>query len=240
MAKLSVNLNKVATIRNARGGNRPSVLRAMETCIQAGAHGITVHPRPDERHIRRTDVYDLKEAIAGRVEFNIEGYPSDEFVSLVLEVCPEQCTLVPDPPDVLTSNAGWDLSRPQPELQACLARLRDAGIRSSIFVEADPSTIAGARALGADRVELYTEAYAVAFASGQYEAVLSRFAESAKVAAGAGLGVNAGHDLDQDNLATFARALTSLDEVSIGHALISDALYEGLETTVKRYLACLS
>lgn len=237
MIRLSVNLNKVATLRNARGGDRPSVRRAAETVLAAGADGITVHPRPDGRHIRRQDVLDLAGWLP--VELNVEGYPGADWLALVDEVRPAQATLVPDPPEALTSNAGWDLRGERRELAAAIARLRDAGCRVSLFVDPDPEQVRRAARLGADRVELYTEPYARAFPTGERQAVLARYVEAAAAAAAAGLGLNAGHDLDLDNLPALARALPHLDEVSIGHALVSDALWLGLDRTVRAYLAAL-
>jgi pyridoxine 5-phosphate synthase len=240
MVKLSVNVNKVATLRNARGGVVPSVVRAAETCIAAGCHGITVHPRPDGRHIRRQDVFDLAAILPSGIELNIEGYPSPEYLALVAEVRPTQATLVPDPPDVLTSNAGWDLEAPPAWLAEVIARLRGEGVRVSLFVDPDPAMVERAAELGADRVELYTEPYAAAFSSPGRDAVLERYVVSAAAAARAGLGLNAGHDLDRANLPTLVRALPNLAEVSIGHALISDALWLGLDATVRAYLAALA
>lgn len=239
MVKLSVNINKVATLRNARGGDNPNVLHAARVCMAAGCHGITVHPRPDERHIRRSDVVDLAGMLA--VEFNIEGYPDPAWMDLVCRVRPAQATLVPDAPHALTSDAGWDLRDPQNErLRGVIARLHDeAHARVSLFVEADPAQIERAAELGADRVELYTEPYASAFHTTARDAVFERFRRAAEAARQAGLGLNAGHDLDMDNLPFFAENTPGLQEVSIGHALICDALYRGLENAVKAYLACL-
>lgn len=232
MTKLSVNINKIATLRNARGGQVPNVVQAALDIERFGADGITVHPRPDERHIRRTDVYALKDVLT--TEFNIEGYPSEDFLKMVIEVKPAQVTLVPDPPHVLTSNAGWDTIKNKDMLKPIVDQLKSAGIRTSLFIETDEKRIEAAAELGADRVELYTEAYAVAYPNDKEKAVI-RYAESAAFAHKCGLGVNAGHDLSLDNLAWFAQNVKPLHEVSIGHALISDALYYGLQNTVAMY-----
>ena len=237
MTNLSVNINKIATLRNARGENRPDVLTAALDIESFGADGITVHPRPDERHIRRDDVYKLRPAL--RCEFNIEGYPSPEFVELVLQVRPTQVTLVPDAPDALTSSAGWDVAANTDFLTGLVERFKDAGIRTSIFVNADVDIIKAAAATGADRVELYTKPYADAYATDPAKAV-APFVEAADAARRLGLGVNAGHDLNLDNLAYFSRAIPFLSEVSIGHALICDALYLGLHQTVQRYREALN
>ncbi|MDA8772079.1 pyridoxine 5'-phosphate synthase [Flavobacteriales bacterium] len=236
MTRLSVNVNKIATLRNARGGNAPNVVEAAKRIQSFGAQGITVHPRPDERHIRYADVRDLKAAV--RTEFNIEGYPSEGFLELVLAVKPEQVTLVPDGPNVLTSNAGWNVLAESNLLKSAIRELQEAGIRVSLFTSTDESQIEAAADIGANRIELYTEPYAVGFAGGDSDAVIP-FARAAAFAHSCGLGVNAGHDLDLQNLEHFAKNVPYLSEVSIGHALISDALYLGLETTVKRYLARL-
>jgi len=233
---LSVNINKIATLRNARGEDCPSVLRAAEECQRFGADGITVHPRPDERHIRRSDVLQLRPAV--RREFNIEGHPTPEFMDLVMRVRPEQVTLVPDAPDALTSNAGWDVEAHFDELSSVAERLTAMGIRCSIFVEANPDAVRAAARAGADRVELYTKPYADMFASDP-EAAIAPYVEASNAAHRAGVGVNAGHDLNLDNLAFFASRMPYLDEVSIGHALICDALYLGLEETIRRYKAAL-
>jgi pyridoxine 5-phosphate synthase len=238
MIRLSVNVNKVATLRNARGGSVPSVVRAAEAAIAAGCHGITVHPRPDERHIRRRDVLDLAAAIA--VELNVEGYPSPDFLDLVTAVRPAQCTLVPDAPDVLTSNAGWPLDGDVAWLAPAIARLRDRGIRTSLFVDPVERHMARARALGVDRVELYTEEYARTFGTPMGPAVFERYRRAAVAAGDAGLGLNAGHDLDLVNLPFLAAHLPGLLEVSIGHALVADALFMGLDRTVRAYLLALS
>lgn len=232
MTNLSVNINKIATLRNARGENVPDLLKVAADCEAFGADGITVHPRPDERHIRRADVYSLRPLV--KTEFNIEGYPSEEFMELVLQVKPEQVTLVPDAPDALTSSAGWDVAANMDFLTGIVERLRDAGIRSSIFVGTDVDNIRLAAKTGADRVELYTKPYADEFPVNPEKAV-APFVEAAKVAFSEGLGVNAGHDLNLHNLEFFHRNIPRLSEVSIGHALICDALYLGLEETVKQY-----
>lgn len=237
MIRLSVNVNKVATIRNARGGERPSVRAAAEVAIAAGAHGITVHPRPDERHIRRADVVELAGWLP--VELNVEGYPDAAWLALVEQVRPAQATLVPDPPGVLTSNAGWDLSGDRQALAATISRLQAAGCRVSLFVDPDPEQVRRAAGLGADRVELYTEPYARAFPTPEREAVFARYRAAADAATASGLGLNAGHDLDLHNLAFLAARLPGLDEVSIGHALISDALFLGLDRAVRAYLRAI-
>lgn len=236
MTKLSVNINKIAVIRNSRGGNRPDVVRAALDIERFGAQGITVHPRPDERHIRYADVRALRPLLA--TEFNIEGNPIPSFIDLVLEVRPAQVTLVPDAPDAITSNAGWDTLKHSAFLTEVTARFREAGIRVSIFVDPDPEMAAGAAACGADRVELYTEAYARNY-SADREAAIAPYVAAAEAARANGLGLNAGHDLDLDNLAYFVERIPWTDEVSIGHALISDALYYGLENTVALYRRCL-
>jgi len=235
--RLSVNVNKIALLRNARGGNIPDVVAAVRTCIAAGCHGITVHPRPDARHITFQDVFDLAAMLT--VEFNIEGFPSPEFVELVLRVKPTQATLVPDPPDVLTSNAGWNLSGDMDWLGDVLAQLSNAGIRTSLFLETDPAQIRRARELGANRIELYTGPYAHAFGTPEGEKILAEHRQAARLAREVGLGVNAGHDLDLKNLSTYAKAVKGLQEVSIGHALIADALYMGMTRSVKAYLKAL-
>jgi len=232
MTRLSVNINKIATIRNARGGNTPNVKQAAIDCQKFGAEGITVHPRPDERHIRYQDVYDIKDIVT--TEFNIEGYPTESFMDLVLDVKPTQVTLVPDPPDVLTSNAGWDTVKHKDFLIGIIKRFKNAGIRSSIFVDTKLENIEGALHTGTDRIELYTEPYADNFPNNKEEAV-ANFVVSAQKAQELGLGINAGHDLSLDNLEFFNQQIPFLDEVSIGHALISDALYLGLENTVQMY-----
>jgi pyridoxine 5-phosphate synthase len=233
MTKLSVNINKIATLRNARGGNLPDVVKAAIDCERFGAQGITVHPRPDERHIRYRDVYDLKPVLT--TEFNIEGYPLQPFIDLVLDVKPAQVTLVPDPPDVLTSNAGWDTVKHKAFLKKIIAGFRNNGIRTSIFIEADEEMIRNARETGADRVELYTESYAREYPADREKAI-RQFIHAAKIAGEEGLGLNAGHDLNLENLHYFNQKIPGLLEVSIGHALISDALYLGLENTIQLYL----
>lgn len=237
MTKLSVNINKIATLRNARGGDIPDVIKAAIDIQRFGAEGITVHPRPDERHIRRRDVYELKKVI--NTEFNIEGYPSPDFLQLIKEVRPEQATLVPDPPDVLTSNAGWDTITHQSFLSDILAQIRSYGIRTSIFIAPDEKLIEYAKKTGTDRIELYTEAYAKGYTADRAKAI-APYARAAKAAASLGLGVNAGHDLNLENLRYFSENITLLHEVSIGHALISDALYFGLENTVSMYKRLLN
>jgi len=247
MVALSVNVNKVATLRNSRGGATPSVIRAVETCVAAGAPGITVHPRADERHIRRTDVTEITawlaahRAAGGRpVEFNIEGDPRPDLIEMTLAVRPDQCTLVPVMPGEVTSQAGWPADTPEARLSGTIAALRGAGVRVSVFVDPDPLPIRWAARLKADRVELYTEPFARAFASGDAagRASFATYAAAAELAHSLGLGVNAGHDLDLDNLRLF-RTLPHLDEVSIGHALISRALWEGLDRVVRDYLDVL-
>lgn len=232
MTNLSVNINKVATLRNARGENVPDVVKFAIDCERFGANGITVHPRPDERHIRRDDVYKLRPAV--KTEFNIEGYPTPEFMKLVLQVKPEQVTLVPDAPDAITSSAGWDVAVNMEFLTEIVEKLRDAGIRSSIFVGTDTENIRMAAKAGVDRVELYTKPYADLFPKDP-EAAVAPFVEASAAAHACGLGVNAGHDLNLANLGFFASKLPFLNEVSIGHALISDALYLGIEETIKEY-----
>lgn len=234
---LSVNINKIATLRNARGENHPDLEKVAADCEAFGADGITVHPRPDERHIRRADVLALRPLI--KTEFNIEGYPSDDFLKLVLAVKPAQVTLVPDAPDAITSSAGWDVEANFDRLRDIVDRLREAGIRSSIFVGTDPDNIRAAARAGADRVELYTKPYADRYAVDREQAV-APFTEAARTAHRAGLGVNAGHDLSLENLAYFHANVPFLNEVSIGHALICDALYLGLEQTIHMYKECLS
>lgn len=236
MINLSVNINKVATLRNARGGNVPNVLQVALACERFGANGITVHPRPDERHIKRADVLALRPLI--RTEFNIEGYPSDDFLKLVTLVKPSQVTLVPDAPDALTSSAGWEIAPNMEFLTSIVDRLKDAGIRTSIFVSTDIENIRQAAKTGTDRIELYTEPYAAGFHSNP-EAAVAPFVEAAEAAHNAGLGINAGHDLGLENLKFFKQHVAHLQEVSIGHQLISDALYLGLENTIKAYKACL-
>ncbi len=232
MTKLSVNINKIATLRNARGGSVPDVVKAALDIERFGADGITVHPRPDQRHIRYNDVRELSAVLT--TEFNIEGYPNDEFMQLVLEVKPAQATLVPDPPHVLTSNAGWDARKNKVQLIEVIDELRKNGIRCSIFLEPDAEMVSAAKDTGTDRIELYTEAYASNYAKNKEEAILS-YAQAAMRAKELLLGVNAGHDLSLENLRYFALNIPNLMEVSIGHALISDALYLGLDNAVNMY-----
>lgn len=236
MTKLSVNINKVATIRNARGGNNPDILKVALDCEKYGADGITVHPRPDERHIRYADVVNLRPLLT--TEFNIEGYPSDKFMDLVLKVKPHQVTLVPDAPDQITSNAGWDTIKHKEYLMEVVNELKSAGIRTSIFVDADLSMIEQAATVGTDRVELYTEPYASGYAVHRAQAV-APFVKAAELAKKLGLGLNVGHDLSLENLAYLHENIPWIDEASIGHALICDALYLGLETTIEKYKKCL-
>ena len=236
MTKLSVNINKVATLRNARGGNNPDVVRVALDCEKFGAQGITVHPRPDERHIRHQDVFDLRPRLS--TEFNIEGNPSDDFCSLVLKAKPDQVTLVPDAPDQLTSNHGWNTIKHEAFLRDVVGRFKAAGIRVSIFVDAQPLLADYAKKVGADRVELYTEPYAANYAANREEAI-APLVQTAIHCREIGLGLNAGHDLSLQNLAYFHQQIPWVDEVSIGHALICDALYLGLRETISEYLACL-
>lgn len=236
MTKLSVNINKVATLRNARGGNNPDVVRVALDCEKFGAQGITVHPRPDERHIRHQDVFDLHPRLS--TEFNIEGNPSDDFCSLVLKAKPDQVTLVPDAPDQLTSNHGWNTIKHEAFLRDVVGRFKAAGIRVSIFIDAQPVLADYAKKVGADRVELYTEPYAANYAANREEAI-APFVQTAIHCREIGLGLNAGHDLSLQNLAYFHQQIPWVDEVSIGHALICDALYLGLRETISEYLACL-
>lgn len=233
---LSVNINKIATLRNARGENNPDLLKVALDCERFGAEGITVHPRPDERHIRRADVYQLRPAL--KVEFNIEGYPSPDFMDLVLKVRPEQVTLVPDAADALTSSAGWVVEPNFDFLSSIIEMLHQEGIRSSIFVGTDIDNIRCAALTGTDRIELYTKPYADRYPSDP-EGAVAPFVEAARAAHKAGLGINAGHDLNLENLGFFHRNVPHLNEVSIGHALICDALYLGLEETIRRYKECL-
>lgn len=230
--KLSVNINKIATIRNARGGNTPNLVEAALSCERFGAEGITVHPRPDGRHIRYSDVYDLKKVI--KTEFNIEGYPSEDFLNMVIDVKPAQVTLVPDAPDAITSNAGWDTITNHDLLKKIVDRMHSHGIRVSIFVNPDPKMVEGAAKTGTDRIELYTESYATDYPKDRKQAI-APFQEAALKAKELGLGLNAGHDLSLENLAYFAQETPCLLEVSIGHALMSDALYLGLQNTIMQY-----
>lgn len=233
MTKLSVNINKIATIRNARGGNLPDLLKCAVDLQRFGSQGITVHPRPDERHIRYQDVIDLKPLVT--TEFNIEGYPSKEWMDLVLKVKPDQATLVPDPPDAITSNAGWDTIKYESFLKEIISELKCAGIRPSIFIDANLKQIENAPKTGTARIELYTESYAKDFPTNK-EAAIKPFIPAAQLAGKLGLGLNAGHDLNLENLSYFHKNIPGLLEVSIGHALISDALYLGFENTVQLYL----
>lgn len=234
MTKLSVNINKIATIRNARGGRMPDVAKAATDCERFGADGITVHPRPDERHIRYSDVREIRPLIT--TEFNIEGNPIPSFIELVLENRPHQVTLVPDAEDAITSNAGWDTVRNRSFLTEICAEFKNHGIRTSIFVGADPRMVEGAALCGCDRVELYTEPYADMFPTDRQGAI-APFITAAETARECGLGLNAGHDLNLENLEYFIRNIPWTDEVSIGHAIISDALYMGLEATIRAYLS---
>ncbi len=233
MTRLSVNINKVATLRNARGGNNPNVVQVAQDAERFGAEGITIHPRPDERHITTKDVYDLKEVVT--TEFNIEGYPDDRFLKILEEVKPDQATLVPDPPHVLTSNAGWDTVTNEKKLTDIISQIKSMGIRTSIFVEPSVTMIEGAYKVGTDRIELYTEMYATAYKDSPKTAV-TPYKQAAERAIALGLGINAGHDLDLTNLKFLKNELSQLDEVSIGHALFCDALYFGLENTIQLYL----
>lgn len=236
MTKLSVNVNKIATLRNARGGNVPNVLKVTLDCESFGAEGITVHPRPDERHIRYADVYELRPAVS--TEFNIEGYPSEKFLDMVLKVKPTQVTLVPDAHDVITSNAGWDTKTNFDYLSKIIDQCKAANIRTSIFVETDLEMIEYAAKTGTDRIELYTEPYAVGYAQNR-EAAVAPFVKAAEYARSLGLGVNAGHDLNLENLRFLHESIPFLSEVSIGHSLICDALYLGLKETIRQYKECL-
>jgi pyridoxine 5-phosphate synthase len=242
MIKLSVNVNKIAVLRNSRGGEFPRPVDAARVAIGAGCHGITVHPRPDARHITARDVFELAAMLAAEfpeIEFNIEGYPGPEFLDLVTRVRPTQCTMVPDPPGVLTSNAGWNLASSAEWLRGAIERLAGCGIRTSLFIEAEPDAALRARELGADRVELFTGPYAHAFGTAEARTILRRHRETASAAHRAGLGVNAGHDLNLDNIPGYVKAVPYLDETSIGHALISDAIYVGLANAVRAYLKAL-
>lgn len=241
MTKLSVNVNKLATLRNSRGKNNPDVLKMTLDIIQFGAQGITVHPRPDGRHIRTTDVYAIAEAI--NVEFNIEGYPDDDFITLVTAVKPTQCTLVPDSPEVLTSNAGWNISENKDYLQSVVAKLHDAGIRTSLFIDPfnlQADEVSLLKHINTDRIELYTEAYADAYGTATQDTILRNYLEIALQAQALGIEINAGHDLNLLNLGYFLENIPFVKEVSIGHALICDALYLGMEETIHRYLNLLN
>ena len=236
MTRLSVNINKIATLRNSRGGQIPGVKTAAIKCQEFGAQGITVHPRPDERHITRKDVYEIKPLIT--TEFNIEGYPSEDFLKMVTEVKPEQVTLVPDAVNQLTSDHGWDTWQHLGFLKEVIARLQENGIRTSIFVDPDEKAVEGAAEIRTDRIELYTEPYATFYPIDKYKAI-EPFVAAAKLAGNLGIDVNAGHDLSLENLTFMYHLIPDLKEVSIGHALIADALYLGLETTIQKYLDCL-
>ena len=232
MTKLSVNINKIATIRNARGGESPNVVEAAINCQKFGADGITIHPRPDQRHVTRQDVYGIKPII--NTEYNIEGFPSEDFINMVLEVNPEQVTLVPDGPNVITSCAGWDTIKFKDYLKEIISIFKEKGIRTSVFVDAKIEMVEAAAACGTDRIELYTEDYALGYKTDKEKAI-SPYKLTAKRANELRLGVNAGHDLSLENLEYFAKNIPNLAEVSIGHALISDALYLGLENTIQMY-----
>jgi len=233
MTRLSVNVNKIATIRNARGGDNPNLVQVARDCERFGAQGITIHPRPDERHVTHQDVLDLHQIVT--TEFNIEGYPDKRFMDLVKLVKPDQATLVPDPPGVLTSNAGWDTPLHQSLLTDVINELKADNIRTSLFVDTEISNIDGAKNTGADRIELYTEPYAITYPQNREKAI-ENYVLAAKRAKSIGLGINAGHDLDLNNLKFFVDSIPAIDEVSIGHALICDALYYGLENTIQLYL----
>ena len=233
MTRLSVNINKIATLRNARGANNPNVIQVAIDCEKFGAQGITVHPRPDERHIRYADVIELKKVVT--TEFNIEGYPDERYLKLVKDVKPEQATLVPDKPNAITSNAGWDTIKNEKLLIEIVSELKSYGTRVSVFVDPDIEMVEGAKKIGADRIELYTEPYASQFHADKKNAV-KLYVEAGKIAHQIGLGINAGHDLDLNNLKFLRDSIPHLDEVSIGHALICDALYLGLENTIQLYL----
>jgi pyridoxine 5-phosphate synthase len=233
VTRLSVNINKIATLRNARGGNNPDVIKAAIDCERFGAQGITVHPRPDERHIRYADVLQLASVV--KTEFNIEGYPDKRYLQLIRETKPAQATLVPDPPDAITSNAGWDTMKEEQFLKEVIAEIKAAGVRVSIFVDPSPRMAEGAARVDADRIELYTEPYAREFSISP-EVAVKPYMETARIALSLGLGLNAGHDLDLKNLKFLKQRIPDLHEVSIGHALISDALYMGLENTIQLYL----
>jgi len=233
MTRLSVNINKIATLRNARGGNNPDVIKVAIDCERFGAQGITVHPRPDERHIRYADVIELKKIVT--TELNIEGYPDERYMKLVGDTKPEQATLVPDKPDAITSNAGWDTVKNETMLKEIIAELKSFGVRVSVFVNPSPRMVEGAKKIGADRIELYTEPYASQYHQNRTGAV-KPYIDASKVAHELGLGINAGHDLDLHNLRFLKESIPHLDEVSIGHALICDALYLGLENTIQLYL----
>jgi pyridoxine 5-phosphate synthase len=233
MTRLSVNINKIATLRNARGGNNPDVIKTALDCERFGAEGITVHPRPDERHIRYADVIELKKVVT--TEFNIEGYPDERYLKLILETKPAQATLVPDGPDAITSNAGWDTIKNKKFLTEIISEIKSIGVRVSVFVDPSTKMVEGAKEIGADRIELYTEPYAAQYHHNK-EAAVQPYIAAAQVAHAIGLGINAGHDLDLHNLAFLKKSIPALDEVSIGHALICDAMSLGLENTIQLYL----
>jgi pyridoxine 5-phosphate synthase len=233
MTRLSVNINKIATLRNARGGNNPDVINVAIDCERFGAQGITVHPRPDERHIRYADTLALKKVVT--TEFNIEGYPDDRYMQIIREIMPAQATLVPDKPDAITSNAGWDTIGHEKFLGEIIKEIKSLGVRVSVFVEPSVKMVEGAKRIGSDRIELYTEPYAAQYHENR-EMAIQPYIEAAKVAKHLGLGINAGHDLDLKNLRYLKQCIPHLDEVSIGHALICDALYLGLENTIQLYL----
>lgn len=233
MTKLSVNINKIATIRNARGGNTPNVVQVAIDCERFGAQGITVHPRPDERHITLKDVYDLKDVV--KTEFNIEGYPDERFMKIIREIRPAQATLVPDPPNVLTSNTGWDVIQNESFLKEILAELKEIGVRTSLFLNPDLKQLEKVKNVGADRIELYTGPYAENYPINKEEAI-RKYIDVSIETVKLDIGINAGHDLSLENLAYLIQEIPEIDEVSIGHALISDALYLGLENTIQRYL----
>jgi len=233
MAKLSVNINKVATIRNARGENTPNLIQVAMDCERFGAQGITVHPRPDERHVTLKDVFQLKEVV--KTEFNIEGYPDERYMKIIREIRPTQATLVPDPPGVLTSNAGWDVVNNEVFLKEILIELKEYGVRTSLFLEPDLKQLDKVKEVGADRIEWYTGPFAENYSKDRKQAI-DKYILASNRAVELGLGINAGHDLSLDNLAFLIQEIPAIDEVSIGHALISDALYFGLENTIQRYL----
>ena len=233
MTRLSVNINKIATLRNARGGNNPDVVKVAIDCERFGAQGITVHPRPDERHIRYADVINLKKVV--KTEFNIEGYPDERYLKLIKEVRPAQATLVPDEPGAITSNAGWDTLKHSSFLKEVVQHIKSLGVRVSVFVDPSPRMVEGAAKVSADRIELYTEPYAQEYHLSR-EVAVKPYIECGSIARKAGLGVNAGHDLDLNNLKFLVQSIPDLDEVSIGHALVCDALYYGLENTIQLYL----
>ena len=237
MTQLSVNVNKIALLRNSRGADFPNVLKVSQDLVSLGAHGITIHPRPDERHIKYSDAYELKKAL--NVELNIEGYPTESFLDMVCEVKPAQCTLVPDPPEALTSSAGWDCKENMDFLQKVTNRLKASGVRSSIFLNPDPKQVPYAADTGTDRIELYTEDFASNHDTDKQESSFAMYKATAEAAIATGLGVNAGHDLDQKNLGFFVANIPGLLEVSIGHALVVEMLYQGMPTTIKNYLEIL-